>query len=280
MKHYLIVALLAALPFGGKTQRLSATIFAGTSNYQGDLQPRRFTFNQSHFAIGAGVLYELTEKLYARANFTYGTLTGDDKKNNLNSIRNLNFTSRVLDIHLGGEYHFFSLYERSITPYVFAGISYFHFNPKAIDSNGNKIALKPLSTEGQGFYQGRKAYNLNQFAIPFGGGLKMALNEKIRVGVELGLRKTFTDYIDDVSTTYVDRNLLLANRGLQAVDLAFRGDELKSGLTYPADGTQRGGAKFKDWYYFTVVQISCLLGTGTGGRSGGKNKTGCPARVY
>jgi Domain of unknown function (DUF6089) len=280
MKYYFIVALLAALPFAGKTQRLSATIFAGAGNYQGDLQPRRFTFNQSHFAIGAGVLYELTEKLYARANFTYSTLSGDDKKNNLNSTRNLNFTSPVLDIHLGGEYHFFSLYEISITPYVFAGVSFFHFNPKAVDSNGNKITLQPLSTEGQGFYQGRKVYNLNQFAIPFGGGLKMVLSEKIRVGVELGLRKTFTDYIDDVSTTYVDRNLLLANRGSQAVDLAFRGDELKTGLTYPADGTQRGGAKFKDWYYFTGVQVSYLLGTGSGGKGGGKSKTGCPSKVY
>ncbi len=280
MKQYCIIALLCAIPFAGMSQRLSATIFAGTSNYQGDLQPRRFTFDQSHFAAGAGVLYELTEKLYARAGFTFGRLSGDDKKNNLNSTRNLNFTSSVLDIHLGAEYHLFSLYERSVTPYVFAGISYFHFNPKAIDSSGNKIALQPLSTEGQGFYLGRKMYHLNQLAIPFGGGLKMAINDKIRIGLELGLRKTFTDYIDDVSTTYADRDLLLANRGQLAVDLAFRGDELKTGLTYPAGGSQRGGSKFKDWYYFTGIQMSYLLGTGNAGRGGGNSKTGCPVKVY
>jgi Domain of unknown function (DUF6089) len=279
MKQYLMAVFIVMLPFAGKTQRVSATLFVGSSNYQGDLQPRRFTFDQSHFAIGAGILYELTEKLYARANFTYGTLSGDDKKNNLNSIRNLNFTTSLLDVQVGAEYHFFSLYERSITPYLFAGISYFHYNPKAIDSTGYKIALQPLSTEGQGFYQGRKMYNLNQFAIPFGGGFKMALSEKVRIGVEIGLRKTFTDYIDDVSTTYVDRNLLLTNRGLRAVDLAFRGDELKSGLTYPAEGAQRGGAKFKDWYYFSGIQLSYQLGTGSGGR-GGNGKTGCPTKVY
>jgi outer membrane protein W len=280
MKYCFIVVLLSALCFTGKTQRLSATIFAGMSNYQGDLQPRRFTFAQSHVALGAGVLYELTEKLYARANITYGTVSGNDRKNNLNSTRNLNFTSPVLDFHLGGEYHIFSLYDRSFTPYVFAGISYFHFTPKSIDSNGNKISLRPLSTEGQGFYAGRKIYRTNQLAIPFGGGFKMVLTEKIQIGVEVGLRKTFTDYIDDVSTTYVDAALLLANRGAQAVELAFRGDELKQGLTYPTDGTQRGGAKFKDWYYFTGVQICYLLQAGDGGKKGKKNRIGCPAKVY
>jgi hypothetical protein len=277
MKHYLMAAMVFALPFSGKSQRLSATLFTGTANYQGDLQPRRFTFNQSHLAIGAGVLYELTEKLYARANVTFGTISADDKKNNRNSIRNLNFTSTVLDVHLGAEYHFFSLYERSVTPYLFTGISYFHFNPKAIDSNGNKVALRPLSTEGQGFYQGRKMYSLNQLAIPFGGGIKLAVNDKLRIGLEVGLRKTFTDYIDDVSTTYVDAALLLVNRGPKAVDLAFRGDELKSGLAYPAEGAQRGGEKFKDWYYFSGINISYLLGAGI---KGGKNKMGCPAKVY
>jgi outer membrane protein W len=281
MKHcFIVAAALFALSFTSTAQRLSATLFAGAANYQGDLQPRRFTFNQSHLAIGAGVLYEFTEKLYGRANLTVGTISGDDKKNNRNSIRNLNFTSSVLDVHLGAEYHFFSLYERSATPYVFAGVSYFHFNPKAIDSNGNKVALQPLSTEGQGFYQDRKKYNLNQLSIPFGGGIKMAINDKLRIGIEVGLRKTFTDYIDDVSKTYVDGTLLLANRGTQAVNLAFRGDELKSGFTYPADGAQRGGEKFKDWYYFSGINISYLLGTGSGGSKGGKNKMGCPMRVY
>lgn len=280
MMRFTLWAAMLTLSFTGYTQRFAATVFAGTSNYQGDLQPNRFTFQQSHLALGAGLLYELTEKLYARANFTVGTISGNDKANNRNSTRNLNFTSRIVDIHLGGEYHFLNLYERSVTPYVFAGISYFHFNPKAIDSNGNKTALRPLSTEGQGFYPGRNNYRLGQLSLPFGGGIKMALNDRVRIGVELGLRKTFTDYLDDVSTNYVDQALLLANRGPQAVELAFRGDELKSGLTYPTDGSQRGSAKFKDWYYFTGVNISFALGKNNGPGKPGKNKMGCPSAVY
>ncbi len=256
-------------------QRLHINVFSGLSNYQGDLQEKRFTFNQSHRAFGGGILYEITDQLLVRANITIGKLSGNDAKGTKNVTRNLNFTSSIVDYHLGLEYHFFNLHESKATPYVFAGISYFHFNPYTFDSVGNKVFLQPLSTEGQGFYQGRKAYKLSQFAIPFGGGVKFAISDNIQLGLELGLRKTNTDYMDDVSSTFVDQNILLANRGQQAVDLAFRGDELKTGLTYPVDGTTRGNSKYKDWYYFTGATLSFRLNGG-----GGRSKVGCPARVY
>jgi hypothetical protein len=281
MKNAILFIIALLFVFNAQSQKLHVTIFGGFANYQGDLQNKRFTLDQSHPAFGAGLLYEINEKLYARANVTFGKVSGDDKKNAKNTVRNLSFSSPISDIHLGLEYNFFSLYERSITPYVFAGISNFNFKPSAIDSAGNNIFLQPLSTEGQGFYQGRKPYKLNQFAIPFGGGLKFAFNDNFRIAVEAGLRKTNTDYLDDVSTTFVDQALLLANRGPKAVELAFRGDELKSGLIYPADGAQRGGAKSKDWYYFGGINLAIRLhGSGNGGRKGGgKYKTGCPTRV-
>lgn len=277
MKGYVIAAIFIAFAASAAAQKFSVTGFGGTSNYQGDLQAKRFTFDQSHLAVGAGLLYEFTEKLYGRFNLTLGTISSDDKKDSRNSSRNLNFTSSITDLHLGAEYHLFSLYERSITPYVFAGISYFHFNPKAIDSGGNKVALQPLSTEGEGFYPGRSVYKLNQFALPFGVGIKLSVSEKLTVGVELGLRKTFTDYLDDVSTNYVDQATLLANRGPKAVELAYRGAEVKGGAPYPADGAQRGSAKYNDWYYFTGATIAYQL---AGKNGGGKNKTGCPTKVY
>ena len=257
----------------------SVTAFAGASNYQGDLQSKRYTLDQSHLSLGAGLLYEFSDHLYGRFNITAGKVSGDDKKDGRNVERNLNFYSNIVDLHLGAEYHILSLYNRSVAPYVFAGISYFHFDPKAIDENGNSLALRPLSTEGQGFYPGRSNYNLGQFAIPFGGGLKMALSERMTVGVELGLRKTFTDYLDDVSTNFIDEKILFDNRGQRAVDIAFRGDELGHGASYPADGIQRGSPKYKDWYYFTGATVSYQLGGGNG-NNGGKDKTGCPARVY
>ncbi|HUS03633.1 MAG TPA: hypothetical protein VMY77_17955, partial [Chitinophagaceae bacterium] len=168
-------------------------------------------------------------------------------------------------------------YEHKVIPYVFAGIGYFHFNPYTEVTPGNKIFLKPLSTEGQGFVSGQEPYNLSQFSIPFGGGIKLSLSDDVRVGVELSLRKTFTDYLDDVSTMYIDDNILLANRGQQAVDLAYRGDDVGSG-PYPAEGTPRGTLAAKDWYYFTGVTLSFRLGAGGGGGRGGRrSKVGCPA---
>ena len=264
-----------------QAQRIHITAFGGFSNYQGDLQDKRFTLNQSHPAFGAGLSYEITDKFYARANFTYGKLSGDDKQNPRNSVRNLNFTSPLTDIHLGLEYYILNPYQYRLPPYIFAGISRFNFNPYTSDTNGRRVYLKPLSTEGQGFYQNRQPYKLSQFAIPFGGGFKFSLSENIQAGVEAGLRKTNTDYLDDVSTTYVDQALLYANRGQQAVDMAFRGDELKANSQpYPAGGTQRGSAKNKDWYYFTGITLTFRLNGNQGMRAaGGRTKTGCPANV-
>lgn len=276
MKQILTTIFFLCVITATQAQKLHVTVFGGFSNYQGDLQNKRFTLDQSHPAFGAGLLYEISDNFYARANVTFGKVSGDDKNNSKNTVRNLSFSSPVSDIHAGLEYNLMNIYEHTIVPYVFAGISYFSFNPSAKDTTGQKVFLQPLSTEGQGFYQGRKKYSLHQFAIPFGGGVKFAFSEKVRLAFEVGMRKTNTDYLDDVSTTYIDQQVLFTNRGQQAVDMAFRGDELKTGLNYPADGTQRGSAKSKDWYYFSGINLSIRLHGNGGGNNGGKNKTGCP----
>ena len=262
------------------SQQFRLTTFAGTSNYEGELSDKKFTYDQSHFAAGIGVSYELTEQLYLTGAFKMGKLSADDKRSKRNSIRNLNFSTSLSELNLGLEYDFINLNTRKLTPYIFGGIALYHFNPYTLDSAGSKVYLQPLSTEGEGFVTGRKKYNLTQVAIPFGAGVKFALSPDVRVGVEVGLRKLFTDYIDDVSTNYVDRDLLLANRGQQAVDLAFRSSELKNGLSYPSDGTTRGNPKTNDWYYFTGLTLSFNLGADKNMSHYGKSKTGCPTSVY
>jgi len=282
MRKIILLTILSISVLAIEAQKLHVTAFGGFSNYQGDLQDKRFTLNQAHPAFGAGLLYEITERFYGRANVTFGKVSGDDKNNSRNAARNLNFTSPLSDIHLGLEYCLLNPYDHTLAPYIFAGISYYSFNPYTKDTSGNKVHLQPLSTEGEGFYQGRKNYKLHQFSIPFGGGVKFSFSENVRLAFEIGLRKTNTDYLDDVSTTYIDQAVLLANRGPKAVELAFRGDELKTGAAYPADGSQRGSAKSKDWYYFSGVTLSVRLhGNGNGPHgSGGKSKTGCPTNIY
>lgn len=276
--------LLAVSPLFARSQNLHADIFAGVANYQGDLQGKRFTFSQAHPAVGIGLSYDITARLIARTGFTYGTIEGNDQKNSAGKgieLRNLRFKSRIAELQLGLEYNIFDLGERSFTPYLFAGVAGYHFNPYTTDATGNKVFLRPLHTEGQGLdaYPDKKQYSLTQFAIPFGGGLKLAINDNLQVGLEIGLRKLFTDYLDDVSTTYADSAILANNVSPQAAALAYRGDEIDPSSSYPAEGAQRGNSKYKDWYYFTGLRISYRLGSGKNS-DGSRNRVGCPRNIY
>ena len=264
-----------------EAQNFHLDLFAGTSNYQGDLQDKRFTFNQAHFAGGVGISYDLSDHFAIRTGINFGTVSADDKSGR-NKARNLNFTSKLFEGNVGVQYYITPLADHALTPYVFAGLAVYHFDPYTHDTSGTKYYLKPLSTEGEGFLQGKNNYSLTQMAIPFGGGVKLSLTDNINVGLEVGFRKLFTDYLDDVSGTYADETLLLANRGAKAVELAYRGGELKTGsLIYPDAGQQRGSSKHKDWYYFTGVTLSFRLGGGGlgGERSGRRSEYGCPVNV-
>lgn len=281
----IILLCLVALPYLAHAQRLHGDLQLGVAGYQGDLQAKRFTLKGAKPAIGFGLSYDLSPHFIIRGMASYLTVTGDDKNGktaqNINP-RNLNFTSRIIEGQFALEYNLFDLAERSATPYVFGGIAIFHFNPYTTDRLGDKVYLRSLATEGQGLsqYPEKKLYKNNQFAIPFGAGVKVALSEKLQVGLELGLRKLFTDYLDDVSGTYADSAFLLAGRGPRAVAFAYRESEIHGPVSYPAAGSIRGNAKIKDWYYTTGLRVSYLFGGSSGNGGGGKNKTGCPTNVY
>lgn len=265
-------------------QRFHVTLSGGLSNYAGDLQDHRFTLQQSNFAFGAGIKYDITPHFAARLAYTHATIEGDDKKSSDPALqaRNLSFISRINEGSLLFEYTPLNMEDYLISPFIYGGVAVFHFNPYAYDSIGNKVYLKPLSTEGEGLAADRKPYNLTQFAIPVGVGIKFRINDNTVLAYELSARKTFTDYLDDVSTTYFDQATLAAARGQKAVEMAYRGNELKNGNpNYPDQGAIRGGSKYKDWYYFTGFTLYIGIGGGNGGGSyggyhGRKNQLGCP----
>ncbi len=279
-KLFLLVVLIPSMV---SAQKLHLDLFGGFSNYQGDLQEKRFTTSQAKAALGIGVKYDLSNHFSLRSNFTYATLNASDVYNRQADLRdrNLSFSTRITELNVLADYTFLNLNYHKLSPYVFGGVAIFHFNPYAFDSVGNKIYLKPLSTEGQGLaaYPDRKEYHLTQFAIPFGAGLRWKFTDNITLSYEIGLRKTFTDYLDDVSTTYADQSILAAAKGAKAVEMAWRGGELKTGATYPAEGTIRGGSKYKDWYYFSGVTISIGIGKRTGFRGSNNGRTDCPDPV-
>ena len=257
MKKLLI--LLLAYPLISNAQNYYISGRLGMANYQGDLKAKSISFSQSKLLGSIGGRYDFSEHVIARSYISFTGLQADDKNGTASmQSRNLNFKTKIIDWELTGQYNFFSFNDKWWSPYVFAGIGLYHFKPYTQDANGAKVYLQPLSTEGEGFISGVKNYKLTQFSIPFGLGAEYSLNEDTRVGLEFGYHKIFSDYLDDVSTSYVDEATLLGARGQTAVDLAWRGDE-KGGGPYPPAGTIRGNPKNKDAYYYLAITITRRL---------------------
>ncbi len=194
--------------------------------------------------------------------------------------RNLNFRSKISEISLIAEFHpLFALVNWSlrddqdpprISPYIAAGIGYFTFNPQAKGRNGEWVDLQPLSTEGQGFaeYPDRKPYKLSQFNIPIGLGVRYELSSSFNLRAELLHRTLHTDYLDDVSTRYID-NTVFANyfTGSQlqnAIDLASNQrtntDPANSNWFRKTEGGIRGNPKNNDSYFTFNLKIGYIFG--------------------
>ncbi len=265
-------------------QRLHIGVFGGLAAYNGDLTDKIFPKKVTNGAIGITANYELTDQIFLRGGYTYAIVGGADRFSSKPDLvlRNLSFETELHEFSAVGEYYLFNLYERKISPYGFAGLAVFKMNPYAFDVAKNRVFLKTLSTEGQGIAgYNAKQYKLTQLAIPFGGGIKYAINDNMRIGLELGMRKLFTDHLDDISGNYADPNDLLTAKGALAVDMSYRGDEVAGGdPAYPAKGAQRGSPKSKDIYYFTGIHFTFRIGAGGGGGGGLGNKKnarmGCP----
>jgi hypothetical protein len=279
MKCLWSVAVSLFMASQAYAQRVHVGLFGGPSAYTGDLASRIFPHKVTNGAIGLTFNYDLTGRLILRSGFTYSIGGGADRFTGDPSLvqRNLSFETQINELSVVGEYHLLNLNTNRFSPYVFAGLAVFKYDPYAYDRNGQKVYLKPLSTEGQGLsvYPDRKPYQLIQPAIPFGGGVKWVINDTWRISAEFGLRKLLTEYLDDVSTNYVDEDDLLQAKGLLAVDMAYRGDEVPGGNPrYPAMGDKRGNPKSKDYYYFAGLHLTYRVARGR------KPDTGCPVNVY
>lgn len=239
-------------------------LFIGKMNYQGDLNPSSFKFSHSKPTAALAVRQSFNRWLSVKGGFAIGSIEAADKYNrDYLKIRNLSFYTTIKEVSLSLETSLLDLSTTRFTPYIYGSVSLFHFNPWAYDNSGTKTFLQPLSTEGQGLsqYPKQKPYRLTQLNVGFGVGARYAINENMNFGVEFSQRKTFTDYLDDVSSMYVDQNALLQARGAKSVEMAFRGDELPGGTAYPNHGEQRGTPSEMDWYYFFGVNIEMKFST-------------------
>jgi hypothetical protein len=279
MKKILLAGMLCPLLAHAQW---NVNLFGGFANYIGDLQSKAYTTQQSNGAFGAGLQYDLNDHFSILGNGSFGRISAADGYSNQADLRarNLNFESKIYEGNLLLEYNLFDLHSHKLTPYVFAGAALFHFNPYAYDTTGKKVYLRSLSTEGEGLPGYKKEYSLFQISIPFGGGIKFRVSDNVVLAYEIGMRKTFTDYLDDVSGPYINQATLLAAKGPEAVEMAYRGNELKDGAAYPAAGTPRGGPKYKDWYYMSGLRVTIALNDGSAQHRRHNGVIDCPKKVY
>ena len=263
MRGLLFVLLLFLGIQPARAQRFDIDFFAGVINYQGDLQPIVATLKGSNFAAAAMLKFQFLPRVYLRGGFMFGSVEASDARNREDlRFRNLSFQSSIQEFTLGIEYRFLDPQKHDVTPYVFVGAGFFLFNPYTLDrqGTGTRVYLQPLGTEGQGLaaYPSRKEYKLQQICIPYGFGMKWQINCNLNLGIELRQTKLFTDYLDDVSTSFADRDILLAGRGQKSVDYAWRGDQI-NGDPYPDAGLPRGNPGQQDWYYLAGITFGLSI---------------------
>ncbi len=270
---------------------LQVGVLLGASNYMGDLAKTSAVMKETKPAGGLICRYDLNYMFTLRGSALFGTISGTDA--NYKGIdagreaRNLSFKSNVVEFGGQLEWNLFG-YESdrnsmANSPYVFAGFAVYKFNPKAyfeynaaifntIDPNGTLaqydkkwVELQPLGTEGQETtkYNDRQRYSLTQISIPMGIGYKAQLDEDWALGIELGLRKTFTDYLDDVSTEYVGDQIVGGAYGYLSVAMKDRAREV--GKPSAMNNQKRGNEDLKDWYIFGGITLTRPI---TGGHRG------------
>lgn len=230
----------------------------GVSNYFGDLNTN-WRLNRLHLAGGLNARYNFNDRLALKFGLNAGSISADDadSKNIFEQRRNLSFRSIIADAALQFEFNFLPYIhghrEYWYTPYMFAGPSFFYFNPQA-ELDGTRYNLSQYGTEGQ--FRGEE-YTTTQGAIAYGVGFKMDLSYRWSINVELSARKVFTDYLDDVSGNYADVRDIRAQRGIIGADLSDRSIEPKIG----APGRQRGNGKNNDSYMLLGIGLQYYFGS-------------------
>ena len=260
----------------------SLTDIGGKKGFGGKFT-KDLNMGNTNFVAGLyfGALYE--DKVGLRLEANFGKVSAHDSV--LSNVplkdisrarynRNLSFRSNITEISLIAElYPLYAFVDWTMkesdpprfSPYIMAGIGYFKFNPQA-KLNGTWVDLQPLSTEGQGFveYPDRKPYKLSGLSIPIGAGVKYDLSPLLNLRAEFLYRPTNTDYLDDVSTTYIDKDNDFLNNGFAGARFnnAYALTDRQRGEYLPQTlpGKKRGNPKDNDNFFSVNLKLGLILG--------------------
>jgi hypothetical protein len=264
MGKLLIIALLLSLVqlasgqsfYALRRERsLIVTGGSGTATYFGELSNDK-DYIDAKPNITAGLQYYITNRINIRAEAIWFQLSGSDAKADPTGefdrkVRNLSFNSNNLELDLTGSLNLYRMGNRyyrrpAFNIYGFGGVGLLYFNPTT-EYQGKKVALQPLHTE-------LVNYSRIAVVIPFGLGARIKLSPYANLAIEGGYRKTFTDYLDDVSTVHNDASKF---SNPLAKLLSDRGPEV--GWRLEPDGHRRGNPLTKDGYMLLSVKIEYYL---------------------
>jgi hypothetical protein len=281
--------------FGFTTGPIVALTDLGGHVGKGTTFIKDYNMNTTKLQFGAYFAAYPTPWLGFRFSANYGNVEaydadikrkGGDEVSRFN--RNLDFRSVILEGTVMAEVYPTTFFEEDpedvqgrLRPYGLIGLGFFHFNPQGSlsDGRGNTTwyDLRPLHTEGEGWIAGRKEYSLTQLNIPMGAGIKYFFSEDVNLSVELIYRKLFTDYLDDVHSTYIDPALFTQHLSASDAAIAIKiSNKAAQGYNTPSyrPGDKRGDPGNNDAYFTFGFKLGIRL-------SGGQkqrwfNSTHCP----
>ncbi|TNE31555.1 MAG: hypothetical protein EP346_00505 [Bacteroidetes bacterium] len=230
-------------------------LFIGGTNFIGDVGNYGIHIPKGG-VIGVNYRHQFDMHYSIRGMFNFGSIANEDASSTMEArqFRNLSFKSNLYEGGIIGEVNFLEYRpgsrKYSHTPYIFAGFALTWFNPRA-EYEGEWYDLHPLGTEGQRTSANpSNYYPLATWSIPFGMGYRWNVGDSWSMAIECGFRRTFTDYMDDVSGTYVNPDIIRAEHGDIAAALSNRTDRPYELIDYA-----RGNDQTDDWYVFTGVHL-------------------------
>jgi len=267
-RKWTFILLLFFFSSQANSQTFEVSYDFGFSQYFGDLAPYQWKFSlPQESSVTQGVSFGIRFNKYLTWKLGYvNTVLSASDKNAKDSLprkkRNLDFRTYIQEFGTSLEFNLFFWNKRKIQdlvqPFALIGINYFTFDPTTT-FRGQEYHLQPLGTEGQGLasYPERTPYSLGQFNIPLGVGVKVGVTKHIWLGAGIKFRMTFTDYLDDVSNTYVDLEELARVNGHMSAELAYRTDEIAGGGQIPNDleGQFRGSPFNNDGYLTSFLTL-------------------------
>jgi opacity protein-like surface antigen len=271
MKKLLYFILIAIFCFSIETAYAQDTyiqqgefgLTVGAGHYFGDLNTRA-AVNRPKPSIGVYFRKQFTNYTGLRVAAHFAQLGYSDiySKNEFQQRRNLSFNTNIFELALQGDFNFFKFVpndpDHRFTPYVTIGVGMFSYDPYAY-YNGEKVFLRPLNTEGETFYKDRKAYSAMALCFPIGGGIKYNISENLNFSIEIAYRFSRTDYIDDVSTTYICIDKFPVVNGQPSMAALLQDRSYETGEPIGIEGRQRGWSKQKDHYVFAEIGLSFNL---------------------